>query len=231
MTTTLPEGTSLGMMEAPLSWVYAHTARFLGKVRVIVQEGEGFMLIRRGEVLAYCFRHGNITLRGNAAREYLLSQDVVKFSLCKYTAEEFDQAAAWCREHGVPLHNQERPAPEAPLPPSSPPPPAPPLQPRSAPEPGAGILMVAECRGTDLRVISGSRPPGLSCSRVLAAIESARALAGAVDAGAFAGMILETPEGTLLAAPTDDGAVCALAEGGIPIGRVRSMLAAIMPER
>jgi len=108
MTTTLPEGTSLGMMEAPLSWVYSHTARFLGKVRIFVQEGEGFMLIRRGEALAYCFRHGSITLRGNAAKEYLLSQDAVKFSLCKYTEEEFDRAAAWCRDHGVPVHDQGR---------------------------------------------------------------------------------------------------------------------------
>lgn len=235
MTTTLPEGTSLGMMEAPLSWVYSHTARFLGKVRIFVQEGEGFMLIRRGEALAYCFRHGSITLRGNAAKEYLLSQDAVKFSLCKYTEEEFDRAAAWCRDHGVPVHDQGRAVQEASLPPSSAPPATPPISPpvssRPAPGPEAGVLMVAECRGTDLHVISGSRPAGLACSKVLAAIESARTLAGAVHAGAFSGVILETPNGVLIAAPTEEGAVCVLAEGGIPIGRVRSMLAAIMPER
>ncbi|HDS62998.1 MAG TPA: hypothetical protein ENN52_02495, partial [Methanofollis liminatans] len=122
MTTTLPEGTSLGMMEAPLSWVYSHTARFLGKVRIFVQEGEGFMLIRRGEALAYCFRHGSITLRGNAAKEYLLSQDAVKFSLCKYTEEEFDRAAAWCRDHGVPVHDPDRPIRDIPPPPTRAPP-------------------------------------------------------------------------------------------------------------
>jgi hypothetical protein len=226
------------MMEAPLSWVYSHTARFLGKVQIFVQEGEGFILIRRGEALAYCFRHGNITLRGNAAREYLLSQDVVEFSLCKYTEEEFDRAAAWCRDRGVPIHDPDRPTRDVPppqdIPPAqtrAPPPAAPPVSSPSALRPEAGVLMVAECQGSDLHVISGSRPAGLACSRILAAIESSRTLAGAVNAGAFSGVILETPDGVLLAAPTDEGAVCVLAEGGIPIGRVRSMLAAIMPER
>jgi len=231
MTGTLPAGISLGTMEAPLSWIYSHTIRFLGKVQMFVQDGEGFILIRRGEALAYCFRHGGITLRGNGAREYLLSQDVIKFSLCKYTEEEFGQAMTWCREHNVPVHDPDRETQDIPPPPSPTPPASSPSPPPLSPTLETGVLMVAECRGSELSIISGSRPSGLSCSSILAAIESSRTLADAMNAGEFSGFILETPDGVLFTAPTGEGAVCVLAEGGIPIGRIKSMLASISPER
>ena len=56
----LPEGKSIGWMQAPPQWIFSHTVRFVGIVRIVIQDGEGFILIRKGTPLAYYFRHGRI---------------------------------------------------------------------------------------------------------------------------------------------------------------------------
>jgi len=42
----LPEGKSIGWMQAPPQWIFTHTVRFIGVVRVVIQDGEGFILIK-----------------------------------------------------------------------------------------------------------------------------------------------------------------------------------------
>ena len=89
----LPEGKSIGWMQAPPQWIFTHTVRFVGIVRVVIQDGEGFILIRRGKPLAYYFRHGRIELRGHAALDYFNSHPTIELNLCKYTPEELGQAS------------------------------------------------------------------------------------------------------------------------------------------
>ena len=54
----LPQGKSLGWMQAPASWITTHTSRFIGVVRVLIKGGEGFILIKKGKPLFYYFKQG-----------------------------------------------------------------------------------------------------------------------------------------------------------------------------
>lgn len=102
----LPEGKSIGWMQAPPQWIFSHTVRFVGVVHVVIQDGEGFILIKKGKPLIYYFKHGRIELRGHAALDYFNSQPTIEFNLCKYTPEEFSQALKIC--------NVEKTGPETP---------------------------------------------------------------------------------------------------------------------
>jgi hypothetical protein len=92
----LPEGNSIGWMQAPPQWIFTHTVRFIGVVRVVIQDGEGFILIKKGKPLVYYFKHGRIELRGHAALDYFSSQPTIEINLCRYTPEEFSQALKIC---------------------------------------------------------------------------------------------------------------------------------------
>lgn len=135
----LPEGKSIGWMQAPPQWIFTHTVRFIGIVRVVIQDGEGFILIQKGKPLAYYFKHGRIELRGHAAIDYFNSHPTIEFNLCKYTADEFSEALRICNiedQSALPDERADRnagePAP-APRPASPPEQSRPPVQPPSAP--------------------------------------------------------------------------------------------------
>jgi hypothetical protein len=98
----LPEGKSIGWMQAPPQWIFTHTVRFVGVVRVVIQDGEGFILIKKGKALMYFFKHGRIELRGHAALDYFNSFPTIEFNLCKYTPEEFSQALKICNVDEIP---------------------------------------------------------------------------------------------------------------------------------
>jgi hypothetical protein len=92
----LPEGKSIGWMQAPPQWIFSHTVRFVGVVRVVILGGEGFILIKKGKPLMYYFKYGRIELRGHAALDYFNSNPTIEFNLCKYTPEEFSQVLKIC---------------------------------------------------------------------------------------------------------------------------------------
>jgi predicted regulator of Ras-like GTPase activity (Roadblock/LC7/MglB family) len=92
----LPEGKSLGWMQAPASWIGSHTVRFMGVVRVVIQDGEGFILIKKGKPLFHYFKHGTIELKGHTALDYFNSHPIIEFNLCKYTPDEFAWAMKIC---------------------------------------------------------------------------------------------------------------------------------------
>jgi len=92
----LPEGKSLGWMQAPASWIGSHTVRFIGVIRVVIQDGEGFILIKKGKPLFHYFKHGTIELKGHTALDYFNSHPVIEFNLCKYTPDEFAWALKLC---------------------------------------------------------------------------------------------------------------------------------------
>jgi predicted regulator of Ras-like GTPase activity (Roadblock/LC7/MglB family) len=108
----LPEGKSLGWMQAPPSWISSHTVRFIGIVRVVIQDGEGYILIKKGKPLFHYFRHGTIELKGRSALDYFNSHPIIEFDLCKYTPEELSAALKICNieDNGsVPHKEPEKP--------------------------------------------------------------------------------------------------------------------------
>lgn len=110
----LPEGKSLGWMQAPPSWIISHTVRFAGIVRVVIQDGEGYILIKKGKQLFHYFRHGTIELKGHSALDYFNSHPIIEFNLCKYTPEELSLALKLCNieeEDPVPPKEPEKPGP------------------------------------------------------------------------------------------------------------------------
>ncbi len=94
MMDTLPEGKVIGEMQAPLQWIFSHTSRFDGAVRITMQDGEGFLLVRKGEPLAAHFRHPLKSLSGPSALKYFGSQPILDFGLWKYEPEELQEAFA-----------------------------------------------------------------------------------------------------------------------------------------
>ena len=114
----LPEGKSIGWMQAPPQWIFTHTVRFIGVVRVVIQDGEGFILIKKGKPLVYYFKHGRIELHGHGALDYFNSHPTIEFNLCKYTPEEFSQALKICNvEETIPETEgvqEQLPAPSVP---------------------------------------------------------------------------------------------------------------------
>jgi predicted regulator of Ras-like GTPase activity (Roadblock/LC7/MglB family) len=98
----LPEGKSIGWMQAPPEWIFTHTSRFVGIVHVVIQDGEGFILIKKGKPLVYYFKHGRIELHGNGALDYFNTHQTIEFNLCKYTPEEFSQALKICNVEEAP---------------------------------------------------------------------------------------------------------------------------------
>jgi predicted regulator of Ras-like GTPase activity (Roadblock/LC7/MglB family) len=106
--TGLPEGKSLGWMQAPPSWISSHTVRFVGIVRVVIQDGEGYILIKKGKPLHHYFRHGTIELKGRSALDYFNSHPIIEFNLCKYTPGELSLALKLCNiEEEEPVLPQE----------------------------------------------------------------------------------------------------------------------------
>ncbi|HVN74468.1 MAG TPA: hypothetical protein VMT44_07745 [Methanoregula sp.] len=115
----LPDGKSIGWMQAPPQWIFSHTLRFVGIVRIVIQDGEGFILINKGKPLTYYFKHGRIELRGNAALDYFNSNPTIEFNLSKYTPEEMSLAMQICHiEDG---ETKTIPVPVAPAVPAEPP--------------------------------------------------------------------------------------------------------------
>jgi hypothetical protein len=146
----LPEGKSIGWMQAPPQWIFTHTVRFMGVVRVVIQDGEGFILIKKGKPLVYYFKHGRIELKGRAALDYFKSHPTIEFNLCKYTPEEFSQVLKICnveeraddipQEPGVPPETEIPPETDRSPEPYTPPEPEISPQPYLPPEPALSLL-------------------------------------------------------------------------------------------
>ncbi|WP_317065487.1 roadblock/LC7 domain-containing protein [Methanoculleus caldifontis] len=94
----LPEGKAIGEMQASLQWIFTHTSRFAGAVRITAQDGEGFLLVQKGEPLAAYFKHPLKSLAGPPALKYFGSQPILDFGLRKYGPEELQEALAVSRE-------------------------------------------------------------------------------------------------------------------------------------
>jgi predicted regulator of Ras-like GTPase activity (Roadblock/LC7/MglB family) len=115
MIDTLPEGRSIGTMQAPLQWILTHTSRFVGAVVITVQDGRGVILIEKGKACGYYFHHENVVLKGRSAFDYFNALQAIDFDLRKYTPEEFTRAITlYDGEDAVlaPAAPEEEPLPE-----------------------------------------------------------------------------------------------------------------------
>lgn len=90
----LPKGMIIGEMQAPLRWVFSRTARFSGVMRIAMQDGEGFVLVQKGEPLAARFTHPLKSLGGPSALKYFGSQPILDFGLFRYEPGEMQEALA-----------------------------------------------------------------------------------------------------------------------------------------
>jgi predicted regulator of Ras-like GTPase activity (Roadblock/LC7/MglB family) len=111
----LPEGKSLGWMQAPASWIGSHTVRFVGVVRIVIQDGEGCILIKKGKPLFYYFKQGTIELKGHTALDYFNSHPVIEFNLCKYSPDELAWAMKLCNVEDPDHVVQKEPAASGPV--------------------------------------------------------------------------------------------------------------------
>jgi len=96
----MPGGKLIGTMDAPLSWIFSHTARFVGIVRITIQDGEGFLLIEKGKIRSSYFQHGHRVLLGHAAEDYFSTQPLIHFSMYTLTSKEFSTALSTAGAEG-----------------------------------------------------------------------------------------------------------------------------------
>lgn len=94
MTQAIPQGTSIGQIEASLDWLLSHTARFRGAILVRIYTGEGYILIEHGQPVVFFFHVGNRVIRGEAARRFFGKQDFIHATLRRYTDLELQEALA-----------------------------------------------------------------------------------------------------------------------------------------
>ncbi|MCK9298747.1 roadblock/LC7 domain-containing protein [Methanoculleus sp. YWC-01] len=105
----LPGGKAIGEMQAPLQWIFSHTARFAGAVRITMQDGEGVVLVQKGVPLAAQFKHPLKSLNGPSALKYFDSQPILDFGLWKYETDEMQEALDLCRQDEALLHPDREP--------------------------------------------------------------------------------------------------------------------------
>ncbi len=87
-----------------------HCTIYRGVVRVVIQDGEGFILIKKGKPLFHYFKQGTIELKGHTALDYFNSHPVIEFNLCKYTPDEFTWAMKLCN-----IEDHDRVVPKGPV--------------------------------------------------------------------------------------------------------------------
>lgn len=241
----LPPGTSIGEMQAPLEWIYSHTTRFVGIVVITVQDGKGFILVRKGAPLAYYFRYAANVLRGPAARKYFSQQPLLDFAMQRYSHDEFQAAYAACSAEGlVSASSDEEPAnagdPEC-LPPEEIP--VRRASPPSPPEGGAGeprtelpgfdparLLaepgIIAAARFAEGLVIRSAGDADFDYLVATAEdmIRWASNLGSVADMGSFVQMTSFYREGNVLITPFGEDYLCIVARPELHFGQIRKML-------
>lgn len=92
MTESFPPGTFIGEMQAPFKWILIHAARFQGMIRVNAGDGEGYVMVKKGEPMGCIFRRKDELLKGKAAYSHIISYPVVNLSIQRYSGEEMEEA-------------------------------------------------------------------------------------------------------------------------------------------
>lgn len=115
MTDTLPPGVFIGEMQAPFRWILIHAARFQGLIKVQAADGEGYVIVRKGEPMGCSFRQKGEDIRGKEAYSHITGFPVVNLNIYRYTPEEMDTAIRLVRSLGG-LSDHAIRAPDQPVP-------------------------------------------------------------------------------------------------------------------
>jgi hypothetical protein len=228
----LPEGKSIGHMQAPPEWIFSHTVRFVGLVRIAIHDGEGFILVKKGKALVYYFKHGQIELKGHSALEYFQSHQTLDFKLCKYTPEEFSTALRILNiddeepdtGEGVPSAPEKRPHsvvhrnPSPPLKERSKIVPEPPTESGEPLDPDArlihkmkdisGILAVSVFDEDRHALLAGQAGMESYLGSARGMLKTAKKIMPLLNWGSFVHMTLQVPEGNVIIAPYYDQSPC-----------------------
>ncbi|MDN7025811.1 roadblock/LC7 domain-containing protein [Methanoculleus sp. FWC-SCC1] len=234
MIDTLPPGTSIGEMQAPLQWIYSHTVRFIGIAMIRVSDGKGFILIRKGTPLAYYFRHASTVLKGPAAQKYFSQQPLIDFDLRRLTPDEFREAYEVCSVEGVALPPDENGgAPTAPEPDAEELRPAEPeANARDGYPPDTMDLLLqqpgvtAVVRFREGLTLSAAGSVDFEFLAVIAEdlVRWASSLDCVADMGPFVQMTHFYRDGNVLITPLDDDYLCIVTTPGIHFGQIRRLL-------
>lgn len=101
MMESFPPGTFIGEMQAPFKWILIHAARFQGIIRVNASDGEGYVMVRKGEPMGCMFRRKDDLLKGKEAYSHITSYPVVNLSILRYSGEEMESAARLAQSEGA----------------------------------------------------------------------------------------------------------------------------------
>lgn len=107
MMESFPPGTFIGEMQAPFKWILIHAARFQGIIRVNASDGEGYVMVRKGEPMGCMFQRKDDLLKGKKAYSHITSYPVVNLSILRYSGEEMESAARLVQSEGTEYHLAE----------------------------------------------------------------------------------------------------------------------------
>jgi hypothetical protein len=231
-----PVGVPCGSMEAPYHWILRHTARFTGIVTISFQDGEGFLLARRGKPFASFVHTNKVSCAGIRACDYCASQQLLHFSLYRYTLDEFREALEVCRILGIPpLDNlpgtKNHPDPgEDQRPPITPPDPEH-LMPGPEEtmaldnllrEPGFMAYAVFSNGSDPLCAGSGDLTRFVALAKRMA--ESFCTLSGTLSTSPQMQTFVETPGGYVVIMAQGPTSTCFLTDNTVPLGQIRSVM-------
>jgi predicted regulator of Ras-like GTPase activity (Roadblock/LC7/MglB family) len=103
----LPEGTHLGYINNPLQdkdvqLIIGH----VGLIKITAQQGEGFILIDQGKIIAASFTSGDKSYSGNGALEVINATTPERMELSRYKADEYQDAMETCRKENLLLQDE-----------------------------------------------------------------------------------------------------------------------------
>ena len=217
----LPDGVSLGRLQGSLAALASISPRFTGAVRISGPGGTGFVLVQRGDPCAAAFEGSgkDLVLSGDEAYRHLLDQPSLTYELIAYTSGETEAALGVCRETGC-LVTEDGVTPAAQTEPMS----VECLE-HVARQPGVIAVSVFH-EGFALQSLGSA-----DFEQVAAVSEdllrAGTRITGDMGMEGLSQMILETPAGKLIIAPSGDLSLCILAKPDANLGLIRLSIRSI----
>ena len=219
----LPEGSVIGTFAGGLSDVAPFLSPLVGALHVIGPQGEGFLLIEQGKILASYYRNNTTDLKGIAAHEYLSGETSLQFELRRYTLEEFSEARETCVNEGLLIAYDENGRM---------------IRPPTGGEwdldkvkGQPGVLAVAAFHEGFAVQSTGSADFDQVAAVAEDLLRSGKRIATDLKIDPLHQMILETPHGKFIIAPFGDLNICIFTEAEANLGLIRIAIQNIQSER
>ncbi len=217
----LPEGSVIGSFAGGLSDVGPFLAPLMGALHVIGPQGEGFLLIDKGKVLASYYRNNTTDLKGITAHKYLSSESALQFELRRYTPEEFSEARETCSSQGLLIAYDE----DGRM-----------IRPRTSEgwnldkvKAQPGVLAVAAFQEGFTVQSTGNADFDQVAAVAEDLLRSGMRIAADLKIDPLHQLILETPHGKFIIAPFGDLNICIFTEAEANLGLIRLAIQSIQP--